>query len=349
MATATATATTTTTATITLLVILFLLEADLDKVVLEEKPKEDEIPNDGEPESDYDESDTGKTKQPKKKARTDFVKLREKMSKDMPKDKIQHWLDLLDRTYRAHIQLMVEPPSSTQLADKLKSTDVWRMRGVSGSSYFGVFYCYASAAESTISPDRRSSPYQDSHATRVVHAVLEARNDKDGDRHIAAGDMYFFNDNFKYGLGPRFLNLMRWAGEVAEGEKRVPKSQIITYPIGGVIPTPLAANYYFPTSDSQSWPLPLPPSSSLSSLSLLLGGVALEEEDDCHHVQRRIRSRSEAQHQELHRVETLGEHVHLHQDRHRLAQQIEEALRGHESGRVLGECLPATAVAAVDG
>ena len=92
---------------------------------------------------------------------------------------------------------------------------------MAGSSCVAIFYCYAAAAESTSSPHKRIAPFQDSHAGKMMHAVLEARNGSDSVRRIAHGDMFFLNDTFEPGLHSRTTNIFRWAADQAEGEKRV--------------------------------------------------------------------------------------------------------------------------------
>jgi hypothetical protein len=158
----------------------------------------------------------------KDKVPESFHPLKAILEKDIPADKVDIWAEMVDRTYRAHITLITEPANATELKDKVKATDAFKLRGVSGSSYIAFFYCYASSAESTTSPHKRSAPYQDTHASKLIHSMLEARLDSD-ERSIAPGDMYLLSDNGKFGLGPRFMNLFKWAGDAAEvGRVEVP-------------------------------------------------------------------------------------------------------------------------------
>jgi hypothetical protein len=77
------------------------------------------------------------------------------------------------------------------------------------------------------------APFQEPHAAKLIHAVLEARSGTD-DKSISHGDMFFLNDCGKSGLTNRILNLFKWASEAAEGEKKTPvkvkrKSLVISY------------------------------------------------------------------------------------------------------------------------
>ena len=142
------------------------------------------------------------------------------LCKFLPAEKVKPWAEVINRTFNAHITLITECAAMDQFKEKLKETDAFKMRGVSGTSYFGIFYCFSTASESTSSPHKRSPPYQDSQASKLVHAVLEARSDTGTDKSIAHGDMYFFSDNGKHGLGSKLMSLCRWAAEVAENAKK---------------------------------------------------------------------------------------------------------------------------------
>ncbi len=52
-------------------------------------------------------------------------------------DKVDVWAEMIDRSFRAHVTLMVEPASATEFKNKLKATDAFKIKGVAGSSYVG--------------------------------------------------------------------------------------------------------------------------------------------------------------------------------------------------------------------
>ena len=161
-----------------------------------------------------------------KGAKVEKNPLREMLARDLPTDKVDLWAEMVDRTYRAHVTLLAEPSSSSALKDALRDTEAFRMRGVNGSSYIGVFYSFPAAAESTTSPHKRSAPYQDAHASKLIHAALEARSVEDY-RTISMGDMFILNDDNKEGYGARFMNLFRWAADPADGGKKVQRPSLI--------------------------------------------------------------------------------------------------------------------------
>lgn len=164
--------------------------------------------------------ETTKKEDTKKQPNIQHNPLQVILQKELPADKVDVWSEMVDRTYRAHITLLTEPGNATELKDKVMATDAFKIRGVSGASYVGFFYCFASSAESTTSPHKRSAPFQDAHASKLIHSMLEARLGSD-ERSIAHGDMYFLNDNGKFGLMNKFMGLFKWAGDTVDGERKV--------------------------------------------------------------------------------------------------------------------------------
>jgi hypothetical protein len=159
----------------------------------------------------------------KKKTRVDGSfndELRKMMAKELPENKVDMWMEMVRRTFSAHLILLVEPPSCSQLKAMLEGTDACAIKGSPGSSYVGVFYQYPAAAESATAPHRRTAPMQEAHATKCVQAALEARSGDSMNRSIQAGDMYFCNDGGRALNAGKLFHLFKWAGEVAEGEKK---------------------------------------------------------------------------------------------------------------------------------
>jgi len=206
----------------------------LKKSIEEEKAAEaaaatSEGGDDLEKQMDEEDKKKDKAKTKKKGDRSkdeDSNSVRVRLSQDLPGDKVDFWLEMITRTYRSHVTLITEPVAGETLKQKLVETEVWAMRGVVGSTYVGIFYSYAGASESTIRPDKRSPPYQDEHARKVIHAMLEGRSGT-GAKTISPGDMFILNDNAKWGLAGKMMNLSKWACDVpADGAKKALRTRI---------------------------------------------------------------------------------------------------------------------------
>ena len=104
------------------------------------------------------------------------------LQRDLPEDKVTFWMEMVNRTFSAHISLLVEPSSGTTLRDNIEETDVCNIQGLAGSSYLGFLDSFSQACESVTPPSRRTAPYQEAHATKCLHAALEARIGSDNKR-----------------------------------------------------------------------------------------------------------------------------------------------------------------------
>ena len=116
-------------------------------MVIAQKAAEDEDkkPDENKPEDSDDEkktTDTPKDDSAKKKTK-EVDLLREVLMKELPAESVNAWFAVIYRVYNAHVTLITEPASETELIDKIKDTDAFKMRGVTGSSCFGIFYCFS--------------------------------------------------------------------------------------------------------------------------------------------------------------------------------------------------------------
>jgi hypothetical protein len=160
--------------------------------------------------------------------------LRKVIMKEVPENKVDMWIEMVRRTFNAHLTLIVEPASVTQLRTMLAATDACNLRGSPGSTYFAMFYQYPAAGEAATAPHRRVAPLQEAHATKCIQAALEARSGDGGNRSVQPNDMFFCNDGGRPVNGTKLCNLFKWAAEVATGEKRTPlimkkKGIVISY------------------------------------------------------------------------------------------------------------------------
>jgi hypothetical protein len=72
------------------------------------------------------------------KVQKDDNPLKQELRKFIARDKVDMWAEMVERSYRAHVTLLVEPASATELKEKLVESDAFKMRGISGTSYTGA-------------------------------------------------------------------------------------------------------------------------------------------------------------------------------------------------------------------
>lgn len=109
--------------------------------------------------------------------------------------------DLAERLIAEYVVLVVEPESSSALADALVNTNIGKLRGtpLKDSTYVGISYSVRSSGEAITHPHIRVPGFRKEHYEKLVRGVLLARGYPEDALRIDPGDAYIISDGGRHG------------------------------------------------------------------------------------------------------------------------------------------------------
>ena len=96
--------------------------------------------------------------------------------RSLPADQREHWHAQAQRMVSAHVKLVTEPTTATNLAKALQASPVGKLTGTDRADCVLILYDPKQSGEAITQPHLRCAPLRDDHLAKHLGGVLEARH-----------------------------------------------------------------------------------------------------------------------------------------------------------------------------
>lgn len=96
--------------------------------------------------------------------------------RSLPADQREHWYAQAQRMVSAHVKLVTEPTTATNLAKALQASPVGKLTGTDRADCVLILYDPKQSGEAITQPHLRCAPLRDDHLAKHLGGALEARH-----------------------------------------------------------------------------------------------------------------------------------------------------------------------------